>query len=115
MRKPLTHRIKYWMLRNRVTIVVVGCGGTGAALISGLPYLHHALLATGHPSGIKVCVIDGDRITETNCVRQPFSKSEVGLYKAQVLVNRLNVFWDPDWCAIPTHVRYGGMSPIVTS
>jgi PRTRC genetic system ThiF family protein len=32
---------------------------------------------------------------------------EVGLYKAQVLVNRLNVFWGLDWCAIPTHVRCG--------
>ena len=38
MPKPLTaHRIKHWMLRDRITIVVVGCGGTGAALISGLP------------------------------------------------------------------------------
>jgi PRTRC genetic system ThiF family protein len=40
-------------------------------------------------------------------VRQPFTLSEVGLYKAQVLVNRLNVFWGLDWCAIPTHVRCG--------
>lgn len=107
MPKPLTHRIKHWMLRDRISIVVVGCGGTGAALVSGLPYLHHALLAAGHPSGVKVCVIDGDRITGTNCVRQPFTLSEVGLYKAQVLVNRLNVFWGLDWCAIPTHVRCG--------
>lgn len=107
MPKPLTHRIKHWMLRDRVKIVVVGCGGTGAALVAGLPYLHHALLAAGHPSGIMVCVIDGDRITETNCVRQPFTLSEVGLYKAQVLVNRLNIFWGLDWGAIPTHVRCG--------
>ena len=107
MPKPLMHRIKHWMLRDRISIVVVGCGGTGAALVSGLPYLHHALLAAGHPSGVKVCVIDGDRITETNCVRQPFTLSEVGLYKAQVLVNRLNVFWGLDWCAVPTHVRCG--------
>lgn len=108
MPKPLRlHRIKHWMLRDRITIVVVGCGGTGAALVTGLPYLHHALLAAGHPSGIEVCVVDGDRITETNCVRQPFTLSEVGLYKAQVLINRLNVFWGLDWCAIPTEVRCG--------
>jgi PRTRC genetic system ThiF family protein len=108
MPKPLrVHRIKHWMLRDRITIVVVGCGGTGAALLTGLPYLHHALLAAGHPSGIRVCVVDGDRITETNCVRQPFTLSEVGLYKAQVLINRLNVFWGLDWCAIPTDVRCG--------
>ncbi|MGC1372855.1 MAG: PRTRC system ThiF family protein, partial [Candidatus Sulfotelmatobacter sp.] len=108
MPKPVTvHRVKHWMVRDRVTIVVVGCGGTGAALVSGLPYLHHALLAAGHPSGIRVCVIDGDRITETNCVRQPFTLSEVGLYKAQALVNRLNIFWGLDWSAIPTDVRCG--------
>jgi PRTRC genetic system ThiF family protein len=108
MPKPLRgHRIKHWMARDRIVIVVVGCGGTGAALVTGLPYLHYALLAGGHPSGIRVCVIDGDRITETNCVRQPFSIGEVGLYKAQVLVNRLNLFWGLDWDAIPTEVRCG--------
>jgi len=107
MPKRLTHRIKHWMLRDRVKIVVLGCGGTGAALVTGLPYLHQALLAAGHPAGIGVYVIDADRISETNCVRQPFTLSEVGLYKAQVLVNRLNVFWGLDWCAIPTHVRCG--------
>lgn len=95
------------MLRDRVTIVVVGCGGTGSALVSALPYLHHALLAAGHPAGIRVCVIDGDRISETNCVRQPFTLSEVGQYKAQVLVHRLNIFWSLDWWAIPTEVRCG--------
>ena len=100
MPKRLTHRIKHWMLRDRVKIVVVGCGGTGAALVTGLPYLHQALLAAGHPAGIGVYVIDGDRISETNCVRQPFTLSEVGLYKAQVLVNRLNVFWV--WTGVPS-------------
>ena len=40
MPKPLSvHRIKHWMLRDRVNIAVVGCGGTGAALVTGLPYL----------------------------------------------------------------------------
>jgi PRTRC genetic system ThiF family protein len=107
MSKALTFRVKHWMVRDRINIVVVGCGGTGAAVATGLPYLHHALLAAGHPYGIRVCVIDGERITETNCVRQPFSTGEAGLYKAQVLVNRLNVFWGLDWCALPTHVRCG--------
>src|SRR6185437_15846886 len=30
-------------------VVVVGCGGTGSALIGGLPFLHQALLAAGQP------------------------------------------------------------------
>jgi hypothetical protein len=33
MPKPLrVHRIKHWMLHDRITIVVVGCGGTGLRL-----------------------------------------------------------------------------------
>jgi hypothetical protein len=54
-----------------------------------------------------VYLIDGDRITETNCVRQPFSRSEIGLYKAVVLINRLNLFWRLDWQAVPHFVRCG--------
>ena len=95
------------MLTKRISVVVVGCGGTGSALLSSLPYLHHALLAAGHPSGLQVHAIDGDRISETNCVRQPFTSSEIGLYKTHVLMQRLNVFWGLDWVAVPTLVRYG--------
>jgi PRTRC genetic system ThiF family protein len=73
----------------------------------GLPYLHQALLADGHPYGLRVFLVDGDRITETNCVRQPFARSEIGLYKVVVLINRLNLFWGLDWEAVPHFVRSG--------
>jgi PRTRC genetic system ThiF family protein len=95
------------MLRSRIQIVVVGCGGTGSAVLSGLPHLHHALLAAGHPAGLHVHAVDGDRVTESNCVRQPFTSSEIGLYKVHALVQRLNLFWGLDWVALPTHVRCG--------
>lgn len=88
------------MLRNRVDVVVVGCGGSGSAIASGLPYLHQALVAWGHP-GLRVTLIDGDRVSETNCVRQAFSVSEVGQHKAVVLASRTNLFWGFDWDAIP--------------
>ncbi len=107
MPKSTVHRVKLCMLRSRISIVVVGCGGTGSAVLSGLPYLHHALLAAGHPGGIHVHAVDGDRVTETNCVRQPFTSSEIGLYKVHALIQRLNLFWGLDWVALPTNVRYG--------
>jgi len=66
-----------------------------------LPYLHQALLAYGHPEGIHVTLLDPDVISPTNCVRQPFSQSEIGLYKSVVLANRLNLFWGLDWEGIP--------------
>jgi PRTRC genetic system ThiF family protein len=83
-----TQRIHLELLERQVRVLVVGCGGTGSAVVAGLPYLHQWLVARGHPGGLHVTVVDGDTISPTNCVRQPFAKSEVGLYKAIVLVNR---------------------------
>ena len=92
------------LLRRTVKVAVIGCGGTGSAILAGLPHLHQALVASGHPSGLAVTVIDGDRISPANCVRQPFSEGEIGLFKAVVLVNRLNLFWGLKWEAVPNHV-----------
>ena len=99
-----THTIHSELLRRRVRILVVGCGGTGSAIAAGLPYLHQALIASGHPGGLHVTLVDGDTISPTNCVRQPFSRSETGLHKVVVLANRLNVFWGVDWEAVPAHL-----------
>jgi len=55
------------------------------------------MLAYGHPGGLHVTLVDGDRISRANCVRQPFSESEVGLYKADVLATRINLFWGLGW------------------
>ena len=98
------HTISPALLNKPIRIVVVGCGGTGSAIAAGLPYLHQALLANGHPYGLRVTLMDGERISATNCVRQPFSMGEVGLFKSVVLVNRLNLFWGVDWEAVPEHL-----------
>jgi PRTRC genetic system ThiF family protein len=101
------HRIHPELLQRQVRVLVVGCGGTGSAVVAGLPYLHQSLVAHGHPGGLHVTVIDGDTISPANCVRQPFARSEIGQYKAIVLVNRLNLFWGLKWEAIPVHLRSG--------
>jgi hypothetical protein len=36
-----THKVHEELLRREVRIMVVGCGGTGSAILGGLPYLHH--------------------------------------------------------------------------
>jgi PRTRC genetic system ThiF family protein len=74
-------------------------GGTGSAILGALPFLSQALVARGHP-GLFVRVMDADRISESNCVRQPFSQHEIGLHKATVLVNRLNAFFGSAWDAV---------------
>jgi len=101
------HKLHPDLLRRRVRVLVVGCGGTGSVIAAGLPYLHHAMCASGHPEGLHVTVMDGDTISLTNCIRQPFSRSELGLYKVVVLVNRLNVFWGLEWDAVPANLEKG--------
>jgi PRTRC genetic system ThiF family protein len=90
-----------------VRVTVAGCGGTGSAIAAGLPYLHQAMLALGHPYGLDVTFIDGDRISRANCVRQPFSVSEIGLYKATVLATRINLFWGLGWKGAPYFLDEG--------
>ena len=96
-----SHQIHPELLKHKVRVLVVGCGGDGSAIAAGLPYLHQALLAYGHPEGLHVTLLDPDVISPTNCVRQPFSQSEIGLYKSVVLANRLNLFWGLDWEGVP--------------
>jgi PRTRC genetic system ThiF family protein len=87
--------------RRPVRILVVGGGGTGSAIVMGLPYLHQAMRAWGHAYGLEVTLMDGDTVSETNCIRQPFSWSDVGQNKATVLINRINLFWGTKWNAQP--------------
>ena len=96
-------------------VLVVGCGGTGSAIIGGLPYLHLSMLAQGHPYGLCVTVMDGDNVSPANSVRQPFSRAEIGLNKAIVLVNRVNIFWGLNWQAIPHPLTMQTLAPSYAS
>lgn len=97
----MTHTIPEHLLRQRtIRVVVIGCGGNGSVIVMGLPYIHQALLLLGHPGGLDVTVIDGDVVSSSNCIRQPFSHAEIGLSKATVLVSRINLFWGLQWKAI---------------
>ncbi|MGH9537067.1 MAG: ThiF family adenylyltransferase, partial [Terriglobales bacterium] len=105
--KATEHRIPAALLQKKVRVTVVGCGGTGSAIAAGLPHLHQAMLAWGHPHGLDVTLLDGDRISRSNCVRQPFSESEVGLYKSVVLATRINMFWGLGWKGSPQFLDEG--------
>ena len=84
-------------------VLIVGAGGNGSAVLLGLPYLHQAMKVWGHTGGIHVMLADGDLVSKTNCIRQPFASADVGLNKAVVLINRVNLFWGLQWQARPEH------------
>ena len=93
------------LFERPINILVVGCGGNGSAIAAGLPYLHQALLAFGHPGGLNVTLIDPDTVSETNCVRQPFCRTEIGLSKAVVLAHRTNMFWGLNWQGMQARIE----------
>lgn len=96
------HALPADLVRNRaVRVLVIGAGGTGSAVVMGLPYLDQAMRVWGHRYGLGVALMDADVVSETNCIRQPFSVSDIGQNKATVLINRINLFWGMNWQAVP--------------
>lgn len=92
------------LLKNRaLRILVIGAGGTGSSIVMGLPYLDQAMRVWGRGYGLAVALMDADAVSEANCVRQPFSVSDIGQNKAVVLINRINLFWGTHWQAVPNH------------
>lgn len=92
--------------REPVQIALIGAGGTGSQLLSGLARMNQALKALGSP-GLDVRVFDGDSVSAANVGRQLFSPSDIGKNKAVVLVTRLNLFFGTEWEACPYHVAKG--------
>ena len=81
---------------HRITVAVIGAGGTGSQVLPELARIDLALSKLGHP-GLFVTVFDDDIVTDANIGRQLFSISDIGLPKAMVLVDRINSFFGLDW------------------
>lgn len=91
-------------------VLVIGAGGNGSAVLLGLPYLHQAMKVWGYAGGLDVMLADGDLVSEANCIRQPFAAADIGLNKAVVLINRVNLFWGLRWQAHPEHFHKDSLS-----
>ena len=89
--------------RSPLTVLVAGAGGNGSKLTVKLGCLSQALIALGHP-GLKITLADGDTVSESNLVRQAFYPSDIGLLKATVLINRINLSYGLDWDAMPRYL-----------
>ena len=53
----------------------------------------------------QVTLIDPDTVSETNCVRQPFCRTEIGFPKAIVLAHRINLFWGLNWQGMQAQIQ----------
>jgi PRTRC genetic system ThiF family protein len=88
-----------------MTVALVGVGGTGSEMLLHLLQLHLALEAFGY-AGLHVSAFDPDTVSPANLVRQRFSPSDLGLPKASVLVDRVNLHSNLTWSAQPA--RFAG-------
>ena len=86
-----------------IDIVVVGVGGTGSAVLANLAQLSIAMGQLGHP-GIHIVAFDDDTVSEANVGRQLFCPADIGLSKAAVLVNRINLAYGLEWQSV--HGRF---------
>lgn len=82
--------------QHRITILLVGCGGTGSLILSRLARLSKSLNLLEHP-GLYVEVVDPDIVEEHNVGRQMFTRYDVGMNKADVLVSKINHAFGFDW------------------
>lgn len=83
---------------NPISVNLIGAGGTGSQMLTGLARMNHALTDLNH-AGLSVRLWDDDAISEANLGRQLFAESELGLHKSVALINRTNRFFGTDWKA----------------
>lgn len=96
------HRTHSYLLSpvHPVTVDLIGLGGTGSQVLTGLARISKSLLQLGHP-GLHVNAWDPDRVSNANIGRQLFSASDLGENKAVVLITRVNRFYGFSWNANP--------------
>jgi len=84
---------------NPINVCLIGAGGTGSQVLTGLARMSHSLQQLGH-AGFQVSLWDDDVITDANRGRQLFADCEVGLFKAAALMTRTNRFFGTAWKAV---------------
>lgn len=94
----MKHHIDPYLMApsHPITVAVVGCGGTGSYVVTQLAKMAIALRELKDIE-LFVTVIDDDKVEKHNIGRQLFSPSDIGHFKANVIVNRVNRFYGLDW------------------
>lgn len=101
--------------RSKVRVNLVGCGGTGSQVLSGLVRLHLAMQSLGHPHGLSVTAWDPDHVSRSNIGRQLFTVSEINRNKAECLIHRMNLHFGLDWQAEPRKYNGAGHADVIIS
>ena len=86
--------------RESVSLVLVGCGGTGSWLAPTLVRTARLLIEKFNKH-VQVVFVDPDSVEAKNCYRQNFAEFEIGQNKAETLARRYGLAWGLDVLALP--------------
>jgi PRTRC genetic system ThiF family protein len=86
--------------REAVSLVLVGCGGTGSWLAPAIVRTARLLIEKFHKT-VQIVFVDPDAVEPKNCYRQNFAEFETGQNKAVTLAQRYGLAWGLDVLALP--------------
>lgn len=86
--------------RETVSLVLVGCGGSGSWLAPAVVRTARLLIEKFHKQ-VQVVFVDPDIAEAKNCYRQNFAEFEIGQNKAVTLARRYGLAWGLDVLALP--------------
>jgi len=101
MSKTKWHYLEQYIASSdhKITINLVGVGGTGSHVLANLAMINYSLIKLGRQP-LFVRAWDPDVITEHNIGRQMFSPADEGKNKAEVLITRINRFYGLQWISM---------------
>jgi PRTRC genetic system ThiF family protein len=88
---------------KRVSVTLVGCGGTGSHIASGLVALQAAL--ADQNILLDALMIDGDKVEPKNVGRQLFAIGDIGKPKSVVIADRLNAAFGCRFGSLDLHLE----------
>ena len=91
-------------LTHKITITIIGCGGTGSFVLSKLARLDYAMKELGMP-GLHVIAYDYDIVESHNVGRQNFTIIDIGKNKALRAIEKINMAFGLQWEAMPVMVK----------
>jgi len=105
--KPKAHILEDYLMTpiHNITVTVIGAGGTGSKVMTALARINQALIGLDK-TPLDVTLYDDDIVTVHNIGRQMYSPMDVGCYKSDVIISRLNRFFGTTWQS--ENVKYSG-------
>lgn len=86
--------------RHSISIVLIGAGGTGSEMLNKLARIAYTM-NTVDSRDLMVYLVDPDKVDAPNLGRQLFCTADIGRFKSDVLIERINRFYGTNWESIP--------------